>query len=54
MSSSLEKIMNIFLCAFLLVSLAHPALADGIEEKFFINGLQAKKINDACANSILL
>ena len=27
--------MNIFLCAFLLVSLAHPALADGIEEKFF-------------------
>ncbi len=27
--------MNIFLCAFLLVSLACPALADGIEEKFF-------------------
>ncbi|HLD88470.1 MAG TPA: secretin N-terminal domain-containing protein, partial [Candidatus Omnitrophota bacterium] len=27
--------MNIFLCAFLLASLAHPALADGIEEKFF-------------------
>ena len=27
--------MNIFLCALLLVSLACPALADGIEEKFF-------------------
>ncbi|MBI3314347.1 MAG: hypothetical protein HYZ86_00175 [Candidatus Omnitrophica bacterium] len=27
--------MNIFLCALLLGSLAHPALADGIEERFF-------------------
>ncbi len=35
MPSPVEKIMNIFLCAFLLVSLACPALADGIEEKFF-------------------